>query len=156
MPTDWLSGPDSASDLTTLLLFSTSPLYPQYHRGCRIPAERTELALFTSRLIYVHSGKSTDALSSKHEAQGLDDSLGLPGSGPPATQGAHSSTCVFSDLAVVTELFLRLLRNCYQADGISPIYDLTLIDLYAAEIHKYSYCTKHRMKLDMVLQWIPS
>lgn len=101
--TDWLSRPTSASDLTTFLLFSAIPLDPEYHRGCGIPAEWTELALFTSRLIYVHSGKSTDALSSKHEAQGLDDSLGLPGSGPPATQGTCSSTCVFSDLAIVTE-----------------------------------------------------
>lgn len=59
--------------------------------------------LFASRLIYVRSGKSTDALISQHEAQGLDNSLGLPGNGPPATQGTCSSTCVFSDLAIVTE-----------------------------------------------------
>lgn len=76
---------------------------PEYRGSCGFPAERTELAVFTSRLIYVHAGKSTDAGISKHEAQGLDDSLGLPGSGPPATQETCSSTCVFPDLAIVTE-----------------------------------------------------
>lgn len=76
---------------------------PEYRVSCGFPAEWTELAVFTSRLIYVHAGKSTDAVISKHEAQGLDDSLGLPGSGPPATQETCSSTCVFPDLAIVTE-----------------------------------------------------
>lgn len=63
---------------------------------------------------------------------------------------------VFSDLATVTESFLRLLGNCYQADGISPIYGLTLIDFYAAVVDKRCYCIKHRMELDLVLLWIPS
>lgn len=39
----------------------------------------------------------------RHEAQGLDDSLGLPGSGPPATRETYASMRVFSDLAIVTE-----------------------------------------------------
>lgn len=69
MPTDWLSRPDSASNLTALFLVSTIPLYPESPRGCRIPAEWAELALFTCRLTYVHSAGRTDALKSKHEAR---------------------------------------------------------------------------------------
>lgn len=76
---------------------------PEYRGSCGFPAEWTELAVFTSRVIYVHAGKSTDAVISKHEAQGLDDSLGLPGSGPPEIQETCSSMCVFPDLAIVTE-----------------------------------------------------
>lgn len=89
-----------------LLISQLPPLTPpRLHRSpesrgsCGFPAEWTELAVFTSSLIYVHAGKSTDALISKHEAQGLDDSLGLLGSSPPATQETCSSMCVFSDLA---------------------------------------------------------
>lgn len=90
----------------------------------------------------------------RHEAQGLDDSLGLPGSGPPATRETCASMRVFSDLAIVTELFLRLLGNCYQADGISPFYGFTLADFDTVAMCKYSYCREHRMGWDMVLQWI--
>jgi hypothetical protein len=68
---------------------------------------------------------------------------------------APVQACVFSDLATVTESSCRLLGNCHQADGISPIYGLTLTDFYASAVDKCCYYIKHRMELDMVFQWIP-
>ena len=103
----------------TLFVPSMTRLWPEYRGSYGFPAEWTELAVFPSRLIYVHTGKSTDALISKHEVQSLDDSLGLPGSGPPATRRTVQ-TCVCSDLAIVTESFLKLLGNCYQAMESHP------------------------------------
>lgn len=101
MPTDWFSRPDSASDLTALFLFSTIPLYPESPHGCRIPAEWAELALFTSRLTYVHSAGRTDALRSKHEARAWT-LLWAFRAVDPCTAGDRFKR-VFSDLAVITE-----------------------------------------------------
>lgn len=67
-----------------------APPQPEHCGGGGFPAAGTELALSTSRLIYVHAGTSTDALRSRHGARGL------PGSRPPAAPGARSRTYVLS------------------------------------------------------------
>lgn len=78
-----------------------APPQPEHCGGGGFPAAGTELALSTGRLIYVHAGKSTDALMSKHGAQGLATLWAFRAAGLCSSRG-RSRTRALSGLAVVT------------------------------------------------------